>query len=240
MDYVEITKEVSKYIIEIVRVLAWPTIAGMTLLSVKPYMGKLAESFSLRGMKIKGFGVEAKIDAIEQQKEAHNNADIASLPTTGVTAAGSTSGALTAQPPDNPQRPAVALLQQQIKVNLEKAGLDTGRQNALLLRELAETRLRAGHEFIYNRIFGSQILALKRLDERGDIGASIADARAFFEPYNRAFPDFYSSYGFDGWLNFMVVNLLVERNGDHLKATEFGHDFLLYVVDSRLSVEKSL
>lgn len=49
---------------------------------------------------------------------------------------------------------------------------------ATLQRALAETRLRAGHEYTYNRIFGSQILGLRGLDEASV--ATVGEAAKFF------------------------------------------------------------
>jgi hypothetical protein len=64
--------------------------------------------------------------------------------------------------------------------------IDVKARESILLSSLAEARLRAGHEFVYNRIFGSQISALKRLNEVGQ--ATVDDARQLFELYARQFP----------------------------------------------------
>ncbi|MEJ0038477.1 MAG: hypothetical protein WDO68_20760 [Gammaproteobacteria bacterium] len=44
------------------------------------------------------------------------------------------------------------------------AAIPPADRQAQLVRALAISRLLASHEFVYNRIFGSQIEGLKRLD----------------------------------------------------------------------------
>jgi hypothetical protein len=65
---------------------------------------------------------------------------------------------------------------------------------ATLNRALAETRLRAGHEYTYNRIFGSQIVGLQSLNNRGG-KATVAEAKQFFQPIEQRYPEVYKTYG---------------------------------------------
>ena len=225
------------FVVMLAKALAWPIVVTAAICAVRPHLGKVAESFGHRGVTVKGFGVEAKFDALEQQKEskAINSAKLGAAPVTTAVVPAATSSAL-APPPTA----AAALLEQELSASLDDLHLDAAGQRAILLRELTTSRLQKGHEYVYNRIFGSQILALKRLDDRGGLGATVQDAKTFFEPYVQQSPEFYARYGFDGWLGFLVSNRLIKRDGDRLEATEFGHDFLVYLVDSRLSVEKPL
>lgn len=93
------------------------------------------------------------------------------------------------------------------------------------MRALAHSRLEAGHEFTYNRIFGSQIAALERLNEVGR--ATVDIAREFFRPYAEQ-PQVYSNYGFDGWLGFLKGSGLIVQTGNVLEISDFGRDFLMY------------
>ena len=137
-------------------------------------------------------------------------------------------------PPVPSERPAVARLENELRNELQ--AVDSQQREGRLIRVLAETRLRAGHEFIYNRIFGSQIVFLKRLNELAN--CTVDQAREFFQPYAKQFPQVYSNYGFEAWLNFMVTNALVLRNGDTLMIDEIGRDFLGYLVFQRLLENK--
>jgi hypothetical protein len=101
--------------------------------------------------------------------------------------------------------------------------------------------VQATHEFIYSRIFGSQIEALKQLDLRGPMGASLEEAQQYFrDQVVKLHPEFYSGYGFDGWLGFLVFNNLVakdEKSG-RLTVTPYGHDFLVYLREQRMNEAK--
>jgi hypothetical protein len=101
--------------------------------------------------------------------------------------------------------------------------IDKQAREATLVRALAETRLLAGHEFVYNRIFGSQILALKRLNEVGQ--ATIDDVQQFFKPYAEQYPQLYSKY------------VIVQKDG-LVEISDFGRDFLIYLTIMRLSENK--
>jgi hypothetical protein len=131
-------------------------------------------------------------------------------------------------------RAAVNIIEARIR--LEAENVDTEKKEALLLRALAQSRLQAGHEFTYNRIFGSQILCLKRLNEVGR--ATVDDAREFFKPYAEQFPQIYTNYSFDEWLRFLIANVLISQNADIIEITDFGRDFLFYLTDARLSENK--
>lgn len=54
------------------------------------------------------------------------------------------------------------------------AAINAEHREPVLLWALAVTRLEVGYEFVYNRIFGSQIAGLKRLNELGR--ATVDDA----------------------------------------------------------------
>lgn len=86
------------------------------------------------------------------------------------------------------------------------------------------------------RIFGSQIAALKRLNEVGR--ATVDDAREFFRPYAEQFPQLYNNYGFDGWLGFLKGGGLIVQNGNVLEISDFGRDFLIYLTERRLAENK--
>jgi hypothetical protein len=135
-------------------------------------------------------GFEAKVEAAEQRQVATNNPSIEKL--------------------EAPSQPSQSLASPNIVI----ANIENGLRNELnktsnpqqredrLLRSLAEVSLRAGHEFIYNRIFGSQILFLKRLNEV--VHLTVDQARDFLKPFADEFP-VYNNYGFEAWLNFLTA-----------------------------------
>ena len=231
--------EWGKATIEFIRVVAWPSAVVSLALIFKSPLTKFLTS--LRGLELEGGGFKAKVDAAEaeQQQGAKNpfgpesSESILEL---------DASRQLSDEKPKKPEsspvmaspRPAVARLENETRNELR--AVDSQQREERLIRALAEIRLRAGHEFIYNRIFGSQIVFLKRLNELAN--CTVDQAHEFFQPFAKQFPQVYSNYSFEAWLNFMVTNALVLRNGDNLMIDEIGRDFLFYIVLQRLLENK--
>jgi hypothetical protein len=205
---------------DLVKGIAWPVVVAIIAWRLGP---KLGEVFTGRSVDFQGFGVKATIRALEQQQAttAENPATRADL-------------AVSVAAPALPPRAAREAIEQRIRVQLDQYPQQN--REAILIGALAQSRLVGQHEFVYNRIFGSQMAGLKRLDEIGS--ATVAQAQEFFEPFAKQFPDVYANYGFDRWLGFMVTSGLVARDGDTLTATQFGHDFLVYLREARLTEAK--
>lgn len=207
------------WFVELVRALAWPITVVVVALAFKSEFLAFIPPMLRRKIELElPGGFKAKIGAAEQQQGGNP-----------------TDKKLDENPAIKPSpRAALNLIETRLRGELES--MDAARKEPVLLRELAQSRLEMGHEFTYNRIFGSQILALKRLNEVGC--ATVDDAREFFKPYAEQFPQIYSNYGFDGWLGFLISNSLIVQNGSVLKISDFGRDFLIYLTDRRLTESK--
>jgi hypothetical protein len=199
--------------VDLVKALAWPLAVGAIAWRLGP---GFLEALRGRSVKVEGFGASI---TVEQQVTSPDN------PINGPGLD------RPARPPAVVLRETVQLLEQRIKADLAQYA-QADREPALI-NALAAARVAGTHEFHYNRIFGSQIAGLRLLDERGS--ATVAEARTFFEPYARQYPQVYSTYGFDGWLGFMLKAKLVDRTGDRLTTTPYGHDFLVYLREVRLT-----
>ncbi len=206
--------------VELIRHVAWPLVALYVGWRVGPGLVSILQG---RQVELQGFGMRASVRALEkQQNMAAIEGSVAKPP-------------VVAQVAPLPDRPALQQMQQAIQGLI--ANLQPHEREAALLRGLTLARLSGKHEFVYNRIFGSQIAGLKRLDEVGSVTAD--QARDFFDTHAKQFPA-REKYGFDNWLGFMVVNELVARHGDRLIPTVYGHDFLVYLVEARLDESQPL
>jgi hypothetical protein len=156
--------------------LGWPITTVILALLLKGKTFTLLGSIVQRNLEFELPGFKAKVYA-EQQTSAE--------PAKELTVAALASS----------QSPALNRIVTELQNSLDT--IDNQAREATLVRALGEARLRAGHEFVYNRIFGSRILALKRLNEVGQ--ATVDDAQQFFKPYAEQFPQLYSKYGFDKW-----------------------------------------
>ena len=206
------------FLVEIAKAVAWPLTVVFAVWWGKPQIVTFFDAIRQRKVEVEAWGFKAKIGAAEQQQATKENP---------------VSQKLAALEPST--RQAVNAIESTLRTLVE--AIAANEREARLLRALAETRLQAGHEFTYNRIFGSQIAGLKRLDEIG--GTTMDDARQFFQPYADQFPEVYKNYGFDGWLHFLTSNGLVNQSGNRLQVSDFGHDFLVYLREARLSEGKA-
>jgi hypothetical protein len=206
--------------VEFVRAIAWPLAILIIVWRIRPALMTVLQG---RHVELQGFGIRAIVRALEQQQ----NTPAVESPVTKPPVA--------AQIAPLPDRPALQSLQQTIKGLV--AQIPQQDREAALLRGLSIARRVSKHEFVYNRIFGSQIVGLKRLDEVGSV--TTTQAREFFETHAKQFPTL-EKYGFDNWLGFMVNNELVAREGDNFKITVYGHDFLVYLVEARLVESRPL
>jgi hypothetical protein len=204
------------FVLSALKAIVWPVALVIGARLVLPRL------IGSRKFEFTGYGI--KVAAAEQQEQQQQSIaqppDRSALPATN--------------PLPAPNRQAIQTLEDGLRVEL--ARLPQQDRENVLLRALATQHLIGQHEFHYNRIFGSQIAGLKRLDEIGS--TTVDQAHEFFEPVAKQYPKVYKKYGFDGWLGFMLTSKLVAREGDKLTATQFGHDFLVYLREARLTEAK--
>jgi hypothetical protein len=198
---------------------AWPIAVVIVAAMFKCELVSALTSLPGRGFKLEGWGFKAELNGDEQKQAGAESPVNEKIPTHPI---------LTPNP-----RTAVNTIEANLRRELNE--IEDDKREPALLRALALTRLEAGHEFTYNRIFGSQIAGLRQLNAMGR--ASIDQARAFYEPYANFLPSG-AGYNFDTWLGFLLNLGLVLRNGDWLEITDFGRDFLQYLTERRLSENK--
>jgi len=179
---------------------------------------------------------EAAIEVVEQQASSNNPATTG-LPTEATEGGPNIPATATAESTmAPPQRAAVHIVENELRLHVDLLSQDE--RVPILLRALAETRVRAGHEFVYNRIFGSQILGLKALNQRGAI--SRADAIKEFQPLKAQYPEAYEKYDFDDWVGWLQRMNLVSYSDGTYQITPIGRDFLVYMAEQGLLENKQL
>ena len=234
--------ELAKAAVDLVRAVVWPFALVFLAVDFEPELRAALSSLLRRKVDFEGLGLKVAVHEPEQQQTAKDAEDVYGVPPliTGPAENPSIERPLIERPSiekqslDPSPRPAVTRIENELRDALKT--IDPGKEGAVLLRSLAEARLERGHEAVYNRIFGSQIEFLKRLNEVPHL--TVDQAREFFKPYADQFPQVYSKYSFDAWLNYMTVNALAARNGDDLEISEIGRDFLVYIINQRLPEKK--
>lgn len=120
-----------------------------------------------------------------------------------------------------------------IEEDLENEGLeDPTTARSALVRELAATQIVLFFERVEKNIFASQINAMRHLNSRPDGTEGIDEMRKFFEQARNDYPDLYSNYAFEQWLNFMGERNLVEVGDDVIGLTVRGREYLKWRIES--------
>jgi hypothetical protein len=215
--------ELLKAVAELLKAMAWPIAFGFIIWMLRPGLLAVLPSHFGRRIQVEGFGVKATVDAAEAEQQQAATANPVNEKLTETPA------------PAPSDRAAINLIEVRLRDELKR--IDPGQKEAVLLRTLAQARLEGAHEFIYNRIFGSQIAFLKRLNEVSSL--TIDSAQVLFNSFVAQLPQLYT-YGFQNWLNFLTSNGLVEQNANELVITEFARDLLVYITQRRLLEGKPL
>lgn len=108
----------------------------------------------------------------------------------------------------------------------------------VLIRALATARVALDHNTAAHLIFGSQLRLLVALNAARS-GLLITEVERFYSDAREAFPPLYASRSFEDWLGFVLsLNLAIRRDG-RIEITQFGADFLKYLVDTKLTYERT-
>jgi hypothetical protein len=208
--------ELVKAVVDLVRIVAWPSVVVFIAVKFKPELLSAVSSLLRREFKVEALGGSVSI-GVEQQTLVET------------TALSETSSSLDPSP-----REAVNLMEARLRTELK--AIDPSKKEATLLRSLAEVRLGRGQEAVYNRVFGSQIAFLKKLNEVHSL--TVDQARDFYKLFADKLPGVYGSYNFDAWLAFMTTSELIVRSENNLQINWLGQDFLTYIITQRFSENK--
>lgn len=105
---------------------------------------------------------------------------------------------------------------------------------SVLTRVLAHTQVELDFTKIANTIFGSQVTLLVQLVGTKN-GVSRQQAEAIFEQAQKSFPDLHNGKQFDNWFAYLHASNLATNIDNQIDITQFGKDFLKFLVDSRMA-----
>jgi len=81
-------------------------------------------------------------------------------------------------------------------------------------------------EPIYAMLWEAPIHALQLIERAGPGGLLSSRLRTLFSSTARRFPEIYDGYGFEQWLQFLERSELIDWNGQKLRLTRRGREFL--------------
>jgi hypothetical protein len=90
---------------------------------------------------------------------------------------------------------------------------------------------------IYNKIYGSQIRLLNKLNNKKQ---PVGKVKEFYKKIKNIYPQIYSSYSFDKYLNYLKSEQLIKRNKENFQITDRGKDFINFMEKKDLPANKPL
>ena len=208
-------------LVELVKTTAWPatTLLGGTLIAFvfrKPISELLsrATSVSKEGLKVAPPVVPANQDLIKPP-------DMSDL----------------FVPFDSQIMPKAELL---IIQELQQRNLSSdGDTCKVLVKQLASANIQLAFERIHRRIFGSQFLLLKRLNERRLTGLECDYIVQYFDSLKRE-ETYFDDWDADVFMQFLINEHLVLPEDERYIITEFGVEFLVYTAKVGLHEPRGL
>jgi hypothetical protein len=108
---------------------------------------------------------------------------------------------------------------------------------SVLKRAVATVNIDLEYTRIAHIIFGSQLNFLVQLAGTRN-GLPKSRAESTYSNAAAQFPDLYRERPFEAWLAYLLTSNLLAADGDRLDITQYGSDFLKYLVDTRLAYDR--
>lgn len=108
---------------------------------------------------------------------------------------------------------------------------------SVLKRALAAVNIDLEYTRIAHIIFGSQLnFLVKFAGTRNGLPKSLAETT--YSNASAQFPELYRERPFEAWLAYLLTSNLLAADGNRLNITQYGSDFLKYLVDARLAYDR--
>lgn len=122
-------------------------------------------------------------------------------------------------------------LENRIKSDLLKRSLVVkGDTITVLIKNLAAARILLSFEQIHNLIFGSQIFLLKKLNEVAGQGKPKEFIDSYYQHVHELFPEQLGSWTLEQYLSFLLSRSLITIAGNTYHITNFGVEYLTWIV----------
>lgn len=108
---------------------------------------------------------------------------------------------------------------------------------AILVRVVATTNVEHEYTRIANQIFGSQQSLLVQLAGTRT-GLALTQAKEAFAKAKSGFPALHEARPFESWIGYLEANNLIKTKDGQIDITQYGSDYLKYLVDARLAYDR--
>lgn len=139
------------------------------------------------------------------------------------------------------RQPASQLLREhedEIAAWLRERGLTGTETIPLLTRYVAAVNINFAFERIYRLIFGSQLRLLQHMNTQPAGQLPVSAAQVFYIAARAQHLQFYTTYPFDQWLQFLINSVLVKRIDSRIGITVRGGEFLTHLTKEGLTLNK--
>ncbi len=125
-----------------------------------------------------------------------------------------------------------------VKAQLKALKLKNDEEIAILTRVGVTTRVELEFNNISNTIFGSQLTLLIQLSSTHN-GIEKQQAETIFKQAQITFPELHGDKTCDDWLKYLFSSNLIVSIDNKIDITQFGTDFLKYLVDARMTYNRN-
>jgi len=205
--------------------LVWPILLFAIYLDQRHHLPRLAEWLKDRPFKFGAAGMTAEVQARQRSDDKN--------PVASEKAGDSPSRAQATVRPRSPAAAAATIAENALH---ETQDLTQQERAIALAAAYANARVLGAFEFVFNRIYGTQLEALKLLRDAPEV--SILEANEFYQRVVTAYPDFYRGYPFSRWAGWMEGQSLIEQRPNGFAITQFGREFLAYLAEVGLDVRR--
>ncbi|WP_137110484.1 hypothetical protein [Rhodobacter sp. SY28-1] len=196
--------------------ISWPLALILVARIFRPLISHI---FADRGISFEGFGAQIRIDERKIAQTEGGTIPENTLSSTKFTL---------------PRTAAIAEQEKVLRAAIEQ--LPKGDVLDITINALAIEQLEKGYALAYADIFGSQILLLQKINERGG-QVSKSDGEEFFSEVKSRFSEL-SDWDFEKYTNFLVQRNLL-RVDSSVELTPLGKDFIHFIVRYGLRTDKA-
>ena len=207
------------FIVKLAEYMAWPIALVITFLVLKKPIESLLGRLSKAQHKDVVFNFETALQKVAPSIEENSKIAIAT-----------------------PQDPLglIREAEQRISSTLEQLNINSDSEKVkVLTKHHANLQLKYAFSEIYQLIYGSQIALLQALNGQ----ASPVDnefLNLFYTSAKQQYPDFYKSYNFESYINFLKSAGFVNSENGKYFITVLGRGFLTYLAEAGKSTNKIL
>lgn len=201
-----------------IEALAWPVVGlVLGLVAIAAFRGPLVRKIDRISRATRdGVSFERPQDPEPPKNETHSFAEIMNLPISATV--------LSREKAVGDQLSALSL-----KTDAERI--------SVLRRVVASVNVDLEFTRISHIIFGSQLTFLVQLAGTRE-GLRISDATSAFQAATEQYPDIYKERTIDQWMGYLETAGLIQREADKIDITQYGTDFLKFLIDARLAHER--